>query len=166
MRPFVDKRLEKASNGLTIEGVAVAGGRLYAGLRGPSLEDKQAAIVSVSLDGQFSDKALDPNRHLSAVGQGRGIRDLVPYGKGMLVLAGPTPNDAEGDAAIYSVFYWDTVSSLPVPLGDLSMFEEGGDQIKPEALVPLGETESGLRILILFDGAKEGAPRDLLVKKP
>ena len=32
------------------------------------------------------------------------------------------------------------------------------DKRKPEALLPLDEGASGLRVLILFDGEKEGGP--------
>ena len=43
LRPFLDRRLDE--NGLTIEGVAVKGGRLFAGFRGPALPQGTAAIL-------------------------------------------------------------------------------------------------------------------------
>jgi hypothetical protein len=47
LSPFLDRRLEM--NGLTIEGVAVKGGRLFAGFRAPSLDNGRAAVLSVRL---------------------------------------------------------------------------------------------------------------------
>jgi hypothetical protein len=37
---------------------------------------------------------------------------------------------------------------------------------KPEALLPLNESASGLRVLILFDGEKEGAPVAIKIPRP
>ncbi|MCA6111791.1 DUF3616 domain-containing protein [Bradyrhizobium cenepequi] len=51
LAPYLDRRLE--DNGLTIEGVAVKDGRLYAGFRGPVLDDNRAAILSVEVDTLF-----------------------------------------------------------------------------------------------------------------
>jgi hypothetical protein len=53
-----DQRLE--DNGLTIEGIAVTRGRLFAGFRGPSLEGGQALVLSVALDGLFGSAEPDP----------------------------------------------------------------------------------------------------------
>ena len=47
LEPFIDKRLD--DNGLTIEGVAIHAGRLYAALRAPSL-DGRGVILSVTLE--------------------------------------------------------------------------------------------------------------------
>src|SRR5262249_48631145 len=46
LQRYADRRLE--NNGVTIEGIAIRKGRLLAGFRGPSLDDGQAAILSVS----------------------------------------------------------------------------------------------------------------------
>ena len=37
---------------------------------------------------------------------------------------------------------------------------------KAEALLPLDESPSGLRVLILFDSEKEGAPATITIPKP
>lgn len=40
------------------------------------------------------------------------------------------------------------------------------DKRKPEALLPLDEGASGLRVLILFDGEKEGGPMTIEIPRP
>ena len=85
---FLDRRLE--NNGVTIEGVAVLGKRLFAGFREPSLENWIAPLLSVSLDGIFGSGPADPNLILLPLGEGRGVRDLAPFNNGLLVLAGPS----------------------------------------------------------------------------
>jgi hypothetical protein len=51
LQPFGDQRLE--SNGITIEGIAVRRGRIYAGFREPALSDGHAVILSAALEGVF-----------------------------------------------------------------------------------------------------------------
>jgi len=52
-------------------------------------------------------------------------------------------------------------------LTDLPPFTgKKGRHIKPEALLPLESKTEGLRVLVLFDGAKEGAPRPLTIPYP
>ena len=47
-----------------------------------------------------------------------------------------------------------------VLLKDLPPFEEDGEALKPEALLPLRTHPDGsLDVLVLFDHAKEGGPR-------
>src|SRR5205085_73471 len=96
------------------------------------------------------------------LGAGRGVRDLATWKSGLLILAGPSESQ-EGD---YSIFRWGGVGDALSPLGDLPRFHKGGDQLKPEALLPLDASEKGLRVLILFDGAKRGAPRSFFVENP
>ncbi|HEY5865192.1 MAG TPA: DUF3616 domain-containing protein [Candidatus Tectomicrobia bacterium] len=90
------------------------------------------------------------------------VRDLASFGKGLLVLAGPT---ADEDGA-YSIYWWDGSSETVTVLQDLNTYEENGEVLKAEAIVPLRLTDSSLHVLVLFDGAKEGGPRDIKVNKP
>ena len=90
--PFVDRNLEE--NGLTIEGIAVRKGRVYVGLRGPSLGAGDGVIVSVAEAFLFGDAPATLERHLLPLGPGQGIRDLAVSGGDLLVLSGPT---GEGD---------------------------------------------------------------------
>ena len=146
---FLDRRLE--NNGVTIEGVAIIGNRLFAGFRGPSLQDGQAPILSVSLDFLFGDGPSQPKLNLLPVGSGRGVRDLAPFGDGLLVLAGPTGEDGP-----YSIYWWEIAGEQFHFLADITKETDAGSRRKPEAILPLDEGPSGPRVLLLFDGSKEG----------
>jgi hypothetical protein len=75
-------------NGLTIEGVAVRDDRLYAGMRGPLMEDGSAAILSAPLAALFDGQEAGAQLHRVDLDR-RGVRDLVAFETGFLVLAGP-----------------------------------------------------------------------------
>lgn len=150
LRDFMDVRLEK--NGLTIEGVAIKGDRtLLAGFRGPVLNGKCAVVLSVEVASLFGQaKTTDHRLHRLPLGDGRGVRDLASFGDRILVLAGPA---ADGPGS-YAVYAWDGASESVELLKDLPF----DPKRKPEGLLPLDKTATGLRVLILFDGDKEGAP--------
>lgn len=155
-----DRELDE--NGLTIEGVAVRDGRLYIGMRGPLL-GTDAAVLSVPLSAVFENQQAPSKLHRLALetdtlGKPRGVRDITRYANGFLVLAGPLndpPDDREIQPSDYSIYEWDGDGVLE-RVRHIPAF---GKKIKPEALLPLdGDVQRG-RILILFDGPKEGAPR-------
>ncbi|MHC2624788.1 hypothetical protein ACVIW2_006820 [Bradyrhizobium huanghuaihaiense] len=148
--PFMDLRLE--TNGLTIEGVAIKDDRtLLAGFRGPVLNGNCALVLSVEVATLFGNgKSSDHRLHRLSLGDGRGVRDLAPFGERILVLAGPV---ADGPGA-YAVFAWDGASDSVELLKELPF----DPKRKPEGLLPLDKTSTGLRVLIVFDGDKEGAP--------
>ncbi|MGR9079520.1 DUF3616 domain-containing protein (plasmid) [Rhizobium leguminosarum] len=100
LQPFVDKPLEE--NGLTIEGLAVREGTLYAGFRGPILTDHRAAILSVPLGVLFDSKTGDatllrPELKVDTLGHPRGVRDLLTFEGKLLVLAGPENDPPKGN---------------------------------------------------------------------
>ena len=76
LKPFINKRLD--DNGLTIEGVAIHAGRLYAALRAPSL-DGRGVILSVTLGSLFGNAPPQARLHSLHLGRDRGFRDLVAY---------------------------------------------------------------------------------------
>ncbi len=160
LRPFFGERLEK--NGLTVEGVAVRDGRLYAAMRAPSLNDNEAAILSVALGALFDGAAPDAKLHPLRLGKGRGVRDLAAFENGFLVLAGPSA-ETEGT---YSIYSWNgddkpkRLTNLPKYIG------KKGRQLKPEALLPLDRTTEGLRVLVFFDGPQDGEPRAFRIPYP
>jgi hypothetical protein len=157
LRSFLDQPLDE--NGVTIEGVAVIGERLFAGFRGPSLANGRAPVLSVSLDALFAGGAPHPKLHLLPVGEGRGIRDLAPFDNGLLVLAGPTG----GGAGPYDIYWWDAASDNVRHLAGITQATGAHEDRKPEALLPLDQGPLGLRVLVLFDGEKEGAPREIVI---
>jgi hypothetical protein len=159
LKPFMDKRLDQ--NGLTIEGIAVRDKRLFAGMRGPLLTGNQAAIVSIAIDSLF--EGGEPGARLQFLDLGaRGIRDLAAFENGFLVLAGPS---AEADG-MYAIYFWDGEEILK-RLAELPKFTtKKGKQAKPEAVLTLDSSNGGLRVLVLFDGPKEGSPRALTIPAP
>jgi hypothetical protein len=151
---FKDKPLE--NGGITIEGIAIYKDRLLAGFRGPSVDGKGAVILSAALGHFFDGQAADAKVHFVPLGPGRGVRDLAPYDNGILILAGPV-GDVEGT---YSVFWWDGASAEAKLLRDLPAYRSKKDkQWKPEGLLPLDRNAEGVRVLLLLDGPKDGAPR-------
>ena len=159
---FMDQPLK--DNGATIEGVAILDGRLFAGFRGPWVEHRGAPVLSVRLTALFGDDPPDSRLRFLPIGDGRGIRDLAAYGGGILILAGPTLDEA----GRYEVFWWDGVGEKVTSLGDITEEVHADRDQKPEAILPLDTSVSGLRLLVLSDGkeAKEGKPRTVVVRVP
>ena len=156
--PFMDQRLEK--NGLTIEGIAIKDDRtLLAGFRGPVLDGNRAIVLSIGIDVLFGGSGTDYRLFRLPLGDGRGVRDLARFEDGVLILAGPV---ADGPGA-YAIYAWDGESEKVRLLADLSSFDP---ERKPEGLLPLDKSISGLRVLILFDSEKEGAPTPIVIPAP
>ena len=160
LAPYRDRRLD--NNGLTIEGIAIRQGRILVGYREPTLSNGRAAVLSVAIAGLFGNAPPDARLFRLPLGEGRGVRDLAVFGDGVLVLAGPATSDP-GPAAIY---HWDGVSEEVLLLKDLAALVGDDGLRKAEALLPLDESPSGLRVLILFDGEKEGAPAAITIPAP
>jgi Protein of unknown function (DUF3616) len=158
-----------ADNGLTIEGVAVRDGVLYAGMRGPVRDNGDAVLLAVPIAALFSEQKGEARPHFLNLGKdtrsnARGVRDLVAFGHGFFVLAGPVQDPPNGEVkdGDYAVFWWDITSSHK-KLADLKAY---GKEIKPEALVPLEPKDKKLRALLFFDGPNEGAPRAVDIDQP
>lgn len=148
-------------NGLTIEGIAIRRGQLYSGFRGPVLEER-AIVLSVALDGLFG-KGQPAHRLFRLPLGGLGVRDLALYRDKILILAGPVRN-GPGRYAVYS---WNGDSEDVRLLGNLDGLTDDEGKTKPEALLPLDRTASGrLRVLVLSDGPKEGAPTPVEIDLP
>jgi hypothetical protein len=156
----LDRRLE--NNGLTIEGIAIRRGRILVGCREPALSNGRAAVLSVAIEALFGNAPADARLYRLPLGEGRGVRDLAVFGDSVLVLAGPAMSDP-GPAAIYR---WDGESEDVLQLKDLAKLVGKDGTRKAEALLPLDESPSGLRVLILFDSEKEGAPADITIPAP
>ena len=157
LAPFMDRRLDK--NGLTIEGVAIKGDLVLAGFRGPVLDGNRAVILSVRIDTLFGGAGSDHRLFRLPLGDGRGVRDLAVFEDSILILAGP----ARAGPGVYAIYSWDGESKDVRRLAELSSFDP---ERKPEALLPLGRASSGLRVLILFDSEKKGAPTPVKIEAP
>lgn len=160
LEAYRDRRLDK--NGLTIEGIVVRSGRLFAGFRGPSFNAGRAAVLSVSVDGLFGEAAPDVRLWKLPLGDGTGIRDLAAFRTGILVLAGPTSSEHGS----YAIYWWDGESENVKLLKELSGIVGKKGKRKAEAILPLDDSSAGLRVLLLFDGEKEGAPVEVTVASP
>jgi hypothetical protein len=160
LAPYLDRRLE--NNGLTIEGIAIRQGRILVGCREPALSNGRAAVLSVAIAGLFGNAPADARLYRLPLGEGRGVRDLAVFGDSVLVLAGSAMSDP-GPAAIYR---WDGESEDVLLLKDLAALVGSDGTRKAEALLPLDESPSGLRVLILFDSEKEGAPATITIPAP
>lgn len=157
---YLDRRRE--DNGLTIEGVAVKRGQILLGFRGPSLANGRAAILSVAVDAIFDNATASAHLYRLPLGEGQGVRDLAAFGDGVLVLAGPTTSDP----GRYAIYWWNAESDDAELLKDLAGVVGKQGTRKAEALLPLDESPSGLCVLILFDGEKEGALVALTIPRP
>ena len=163
------------ANGLTIEGLAVTERTLHVGMRGPVLPDgrdknrDKAAILSMPLDSIFGEGSGQPTIVLLDLakdsGEVRGIRDLVAYKGGFLIIAGPVLDPANGDAPIQAGDYaiYRHIAGQTTKLLDLPGY---GAKVKPEALLPLDEANGTMRALLLFDGPDEGGGRTVTFKLP
>jgi Protein of unknown function (DUF3616) len=82
-----------SANGVNVEGLAVVGGKLFAGLRAPTLDGK-AFIVAIDANRLFDERASINEGDVQAIpvpiGAGRGIRDLARLNdEQLLILSGP-----------------------------------------------------------------------------
>jgi hypothetical protein len=148
-------------NGLDVEGIAVAGPRVYLGLRGPVLRGWAMVLeLRPEVDPHAPDRLrlalFDDGRpyrkHVLHL-RGLGIRDLCPHGDDLLVLAGPT---MELDGPVH-VFRWHGALQTDMPQvvrGDLLTREldlpygEGYDHA--EGIGLLGSADSR-RLLVVYD---------------
>jgi len=164
LSPSFDRALD--DNGLTIEGIAVRDASLYVGMRGPVI-GTDAAVLSMPLSAVFEGQPAPSTLHKLALEKdslcaSRGVRDMTAHANGFLVLAGPVndpPDGREIQPGDYSIYLWDGKSG-PERVMDLPAY---GKKVKPEALLPLDGDAERVRVLLLFDGPKEGAPRSLEV---
>ena len=155
--------------GVNIEGLAVQGGRLYFGFRGPATSGVALALA-VDADALFDAQATrDPKAAITrlALGPHRGIRDMVAVKTGFLLLAGPDDSPAHQNAG-WVVAWWDgqsaaagrTVQPKILAALDLSRVKLGkcDKELKPEAMTVLEETPAAYKLLVLSDGMCDGGP--------
>ncbi|MEO0836125.1 MAG: DUF3616 domain-containing protein, partial [Cyanobacteria bacterium J06642_3] len=95
-------------------------------------------------------------------------RDLTKVKDGFLIIAG-----AAGDALNpYQLYFWDGVDTIPGNdkpqqaqlnlLGEIPTLNDA----KAEGIAVLSETNSTYKIMIVYDGLPNGAPKLLQITKP
>ena len=156
--------LMAGQQGVNIEGLAVQGGRLYFGFRGPVVGDV-AKVLAVNADALFA--GGDPQAAVTSItlGAHRGIRDMVAVKNGLLLLAGPDDGAANKGVG-WTLAWWDgkdtgqTVTPKVLAALDLSGVKLRGcdEELKAEAITVLQETPQTYKLLVLSDGMCDGGP--------
>jgi hypothetical protein len=138
-------------NGLDVEGLAVSGDRVWAGLRGPVLRGLAVVVefkVADSVPGRL--KIVGGLvRHFFDL-KGLGVRDLALLGKDLYILAGPTLDVAKP----FHVFKWSNATGVAVdsfaPVDELPLKFDAG---RPEALAVVdGAAPGSAQALVCYDG--------------
>jgi hypothetical protein len=150
---FYDKPLSQ--NGVNIEGIAVQGGRMHVGFRGPSV-DGRGFVLSADADAVFGKKKLRAKAHALALGETTGIRDLAAVRDGVLILTGAV-NDQPVTPA---VFLWNEKTGALKKLGALAIPEEYRKHKAETLLVLRDERGKPYRVLVMFDGPENGGPTE------
>jgi hypothetical protein len=158
IRPYFTRDLMEA-NGLNIEGLVVSGGKLFAGLRAPTL-DANAFIVAIEVDKLFDPVATIGESDVRIIsvplGPDRGIRDLAWLKDGrLLVLSGPA-QDAQVPFEIHMLNMVDGTTAI---VGTLSALM-GVPEAKAEAITVLSQEDDVVDVLVMFDGLPNGGPRE------
>jgi hypothetical protein len=148
-----------SANGLNVEGLAVTGGKLFAGLRAPTLDGK-AFIVAVDAGKLFDGSAVinqgDVHTISVKLGFDRGIRDLARLNEEqLLILSGPA-QDARVPFEIHVLDIMAETSTLLGTLGELP----DAKGAKAEAISVLSQHGNAIDVLVMFDGLKSGGPRE------
>ncbi len=161
-------------NGFDVEGLAVAGDRVFLGLRGPVLRGWAALLeLRVRGDPETGELTLRPvggrkgprlRKHFLDLG-GLGVRDLVRDSDDLVILAGPTM-DADGPC---TVFRWPGALKAQGPslvpaaqLQRLLDLPSGTGCDRAEGLTPMkarGKRRGG-RWLVVYDAAGPARQRD------
>jgi hypothetical protein len=161
IRPYFTQDLMSA-NGVNVEGLAVVGGKLFAGLRAPTLDGK-AFIVAIDADRLFDERASinegDVKTISVPIGAGRGIRDIAPLNDGqLLILSGP----AQDALVPFAIHLLDINAETTTLLGTLSDLPDATGA-KAEAISVLSRRDKNIDILVMFDGLPSGGPREYTI---
>ncbi len=147
--PFA--KLPSKENGIDIEGLTIADGRLYLGFRGPVLRFNLVPVWIFEFDDPKKYKQIFVNLG------GQGIRDMVSLDNGFLLLSGPV-SDAPG---AFRLWFWDGRDQMPGVdrviqpvklLGELDV--PGG--AKAEGMTLLSQSGGQVDLLIVYDSMANG----------
>ncbi len=154
--------------GFNIEGLAFQDGKLFFGVRGPNLGGR-AFVIEADEATLFGGGALSPVVHELELGDGRGVRELTPVRGGFVLIAGNSAAEASKkhpvttartpDAA-FELWAW-TPGSKPTLIGAVP-----SPAAKAEGLLVLADTPAHLDVLVIHDGAVDGAPVALRLRRP
>ena len=187
LAPFMEKPLgtkplegddtKIGERGLDIEGIAVRGGRLLFGLRGPS-EGSTAQILTVDAEAVFVKGApgADPRVLGVEVGDKRAIRDMQTVKDGVLLLVGPDDDARDSNSAAWvswRLLLWDGASPTTTLVGEFDLkdvkprvFDGCKDKAaKLEGFAVIEDRDDGWLIVTVSDGLCDGGPMWFDVKR-
>lgn len=161
LQPFITAGIPSKDNGLDIEGLAVAGDKLFLGLRGPVLRG-WAIILELELEAvepgiltlkEITDNGAKYKKHFCDL-NGLGIRELCIKDQDIIILAGPTMS-LEGEMTVFcwqkalenldSLFHSPDQGDL-IPLFDLP-FTIGSDHAEGLALYSYIDDKDSLMVV-------------------
>lgn len=157
--PHVRQPLQQ--NGLNIEGLTWANGRLYFGLRAPH-KDGRGLVIEVETRDLFGGKPGPLKVHSIPVAKGRGIREIAAVRDGFVIITGNASAEASkkipvsaapGPDTRFELIFWNGRDAAVEHIGRLP--ENGG---KGEALLVLDDSDAHLDLLVVFDGLLGGEP--------
>lgn len=152
LKPFT--RIAAKEGGVDLEGIAVAGGRVAIGMRGPVIQT-YAVLLEMEIVAKRSGrlKIVGPLHKRLLELDGLGIRDLKRDGRDLLILAGPTTG-LDGPCAVYRWADW---------LGDPARDDRVVRRHRPERIIdlPFGRGDDHPEGLVLLDTPT--GERELLV---
>jgi len=138
----------KDEGGLNIESLAADVGKLWIGFRNPKSKAKEALLVPLLNPTEIIKKDVRPKLGdplLLNLG-GLGVRDMVAWNDGFLIIAGDFVDRFQPGAKPSRVFSWKP-GTEPKDIG------VDFDDLNPEAIMIMGEGDNA-RILILSDDGK------------
>lgn len=138
----------KEPGALNIESLAADGARLWIGFRNPRVKEQQALLVPLLNPVEMISKgdAAELGEPVTLAIAGLGIRDMVAWDQGFLIVAGDFVDRFEPEAKPSRLFFWKPGTDprdLSIDFGDLN----------PEAIVVIREGDK-IRLLILSDDGK------------
>ena len=147
-------------NGLDIEGLAVRGNRVFAGLRGPVLRGWAVVLELECKDAQAQGSlalARPVKKHFLQL-EGLGVRDLTIRGTDLFILAGPTM-DLDGPSFVFRwakaleasdealLFRKELTKVLKVPHGQGADHAEGIALLSPGEALICYDSPAGARLV-------------------
>ena len=151
-------------------GQAAPGGGKAASGGGKAASGGDQAALGSGQDALGSCQAT-VTHHRIALGEGRGIRDLVALADdaGFLLLAGPSGGGGGGKKSAlgeaYEFWHWPGPGSPAVRLGPLGPAATS-DQAKAEGMLILSQSSTHIEGIIFHDGPKNGAPHGFRLSPP
>ena len=151
-------------------GQAASGGGKAASGGGKAASGGDQAALGSGQDALGSCQAT-VTHHRIALGEGRGIRDLVALADdaGFLLLAGPSGGGGGGKKSAlgeaYEFWHWPGPGSPAVRLGPLGPAATS-DQAKAEGMLILSQSSTHIEGIIFHDGPKNGAPHGFRLSPP